>query len=145
MPLLNYTTKVPVSRSIQNIQTTLVKAGAKSVMLDYDDEGAVSAIAFKIVLNGNPISFVLPSRTSEVFEVMKQDGTPRSYLTPEHAQRVAWRIIKDWVEAQMAIVATNMVTLPQVFLPYAVNQDGTTLYEIVASKPELLLGGGNGK
>lgn len=140
MPLLNYTTKVPVYRSIQEIQKTLVKAGARSVMMDYDDEGAISAIAFKIVLNSNEISFLLPSRTDEVLEVMRHDGTPRSLLTNEHAQRVAWRIIKDWVEAQMAIVATNMVTLPQVFLPYAVNRDGKTLYEIVANNPQLLLG-----
>ena len=141
MPLLNYTTKVPVSRSIAEIQKTLVKAGARSVMLDYDDDGKVTAIAFKIILNGAPISFVLPSKTAEVLEVMKYDGTPRSLLSDDHAQRVAWRIIKDWVEVQMAIVATNMVTLPQVFLPYAVNQDGTTLYEIVAQNPAMLLGG----
>ena len=142
MPLLNYTTKVPVYRSIQEIQKALVKAGASSIMQDYDSEGAVSALAFKISLNGREISFRLPSETTAVLEVMKHDGTPRSLLTEEHAQRVAWRIIKDWVEAQMAIVATKMVTLPQVFLPYAVNKDGTTLYEIVASRPELLLGEG---
>lgn len=143
MPLLNYTTKVPVYRSVQEIQKSLVKAGASSIMQDYDADGAISAIAFKITLNGTDISFRLPSETKAVLAVMQQDGTPRSLLTEEHAQRVAWRIIKDWVEAQMAIVQTKMVTLPQVFLPYAVNQDGVTLYEIVASKPELLLGSGD--
>lgn len=143
MPLLNYTTKVPVVRSIQEIQKALVKAGASSIMQDYDIDGAISAIAFKIRLNGTDISFRLPCETSRVLEVMKHDGTPRSLLTKAHAQRVAWRIIKDWVEAQMAIVQTNMVTLPQVFLPYAVSKDGTTLYEIVASRPELLLGRGD--
>lgn len=143
MPLLNYTTKVPVFRSVQEIQKALVKAGASSIMQDFDSEGVISAIAFQINLNGNNISFRLPSETRAVLAVMQQDGTPRSYLTEEHAQRVAWRIIKDWVEAQMAIVQTKMVTLPQVFLPYAVNKDGVTLYEIVASKPELLLGDGN--
>lgn len=142
MPLLNYTTKVPVVRSVQEIQKTLVKAGATSIMQDFDVDGNICALSFKITLNENQISFRLPSETDKVLEVMKRDGTPRSFLTPEQAQRVAWRIIKDWIEAQMAIVQTKMVTLPQVFLPYAVNQQGTTLYEIVAIKPELLLGGG---
>lgn len=142
MPLLNYTTKVPVYRSIQEIQKALVKAGASSIMQDFDKEGAISAIAFKITLNDQDISFRLPSETRAVLAVMQQDGTPRSLLTGEHAQRVAWRIIKDWIEAQMAIVATKMVTLPQVFLPYAVNKDGVTLYEIVAKNPNLLLGDG---
>lgn len=142
MPLLNYTTKVPVYRSIQEIQKALVKAGASSIMQDFDDEGAVCALAFKINLDGQEISFRLPSETRAVLEVMRQDGTPRSLLTEEHAQRVAWRIIKDWVEAQMAIVQTKMVTLPQVFLPYAVNHKGQTLYQVVAENPQLLLGGG---
>ena len=142
MPLLNYTTKVPVVRSIQEIQKALIKAGASSIMQDFDSEGAISAIAFKITLNDAEISFRLPSETRAVLAVMQSDGTPRYFLTEAHAQRVAWRIIKDWIEAQMAIVQTKMVTLPQVFLPYAVNKDGVTLYEIVANNPELLLGDG---
>jgi hypothetical protein len=43
--------------------------------------------------------------------------------------RTAWRIIKDWVQAQLALVEINMVTVPQVFLPYAIMQDGRTLWE----------------
>jgi hypothetical protein len=143
MPLLNYTTKVPVVRSVNEIQKILIKGGAKSILQDYDDNGKIEAISFKITLNGADISFRLPSRTDEVLQVMKYDGTPRAFLTEAHAQRVAWRIIKDWVEVQMAIVATNMVTLPQVFLPYAVRPDGTTLYDMIANNPKLLLGEGN--
>jgi len=142
MPLLNYTTSVPVSRSIQEISKALVKAGASSVMQDFDSKGVVSAVSFKIVLEGNQISFKLPANWQSVLEVMKHDSTPRSKLTPEHAQRVAWRITKDWVEAQMAILATKSVVMPQLFLPYAVDQNGTTLFEKIASNPELLLGSG---
>ena len=142
MPLLNYSTKVPVARSVQEIQKSLIKAGASAIMQDFNSEGELSAISFKIPLNSTDISFKLPSKIAEVFEVMKHDGTPRSFLTEAHAQRVAWRIIKDWVEAQMAIVQTNMVTLPQVFLPYAVRPDGTTLYDMIASDPKYLLGEG---
>jgi hypothetical protein len=35
-----------------------------------------------------------------------------------------------------------MVTTAQVFLPYAVNQKGQTLYEQIAHDPRLLLGDG---
>ena len=45
------------------------------------------------------------------------------------ATRTAWRIVKDWVEAHIALVETQMVTAPQVFLPYAVMRDGRTLSE----------------
>ena len=90
------------------------------------------------------IQFRLPAEVAPVAYIMEHDGDiPRGLRTPEQARRVAWRIIKDWVEAQMAIVATKMVTLPQVFLPYAVNKNGQTLYQIVAENPQLLLGDPN--
>src|SRR5438552_18436509 len=43
------------------------------------------------------------------------------------AVRVEWRIVKDWVEAQLALIETRMVTAQQVFLPYAIMRDGRTL------------------
>jgi hypothetical protein len=140
MPLLNYTTSVSVSRSVQEISKALVKAGASSIMQDFDENGNISAVSFKIILEGNPIAFRLPANWQSVLEVMKHDGTPRPKLTPEHAQRVAWRITKDWVEAQMAILQTKSVVLPQLFLPYAVDGQGVTLFEKISMNPTLLLG-----
>lgn len=60
------------------------------------------------------------------------------------AIRTAWRVIRDWVEAQLALVEINMVTVPQVFLPYAIMRDGKTLSEHIESNPGFLLGSGNG-
>ena len=34
------------------------------------------------------------------------------------AARVAWRILRDWLEAQLAIVQSRSVTFEQVMLPY---------------------------
>lgn len=140
MPLLNYTTKVPVAKSVQEIEKALVKAGATSVMHDYDSEGQVSAVSFRILLQGQFISFKLPIDWQSVAQVLRND---RVYRDDAHAQRVAWRIVKDWVEAQMALLATKSVSLPQLFLPYAVDSQGVTLFEKVAMNPGLLLGEGD--
>jgi hypothetical protein len=51
--------------------------------------------------------------------------------------------VKDWVEAQLAIIETRMVTTAQVFLPYAVTTNGQTLYEYIGQNTQLLLGEGN--
>ena len=56
------------------------------------------------------------------------------------SERTAWRIVKDWVEAQMALVETRMVTVPQVFLPYTLMRNGRTLSETGAQDPKFLLG-----
>lgn len=142
MPLLNYTTKVSVAQSVRDITKQLVKAGASSIMQDYDSEGQMVAISFRINLNGNQIAFRLPADWQSTLEVMKHDGTPRPKLNEEQARRVAWRITKDWVEAQMALLATKSVTLPQLFLPYATDNQGITLYEKIAMNPGILLGDG---
>jgi hypothetical protein len=64
------------------------------------------------------------------FKLLKRDRkVPRSLRTLDQALRVSWRIVKDWVEAQRAIVDTTMVALEQVLLPYAITPDGRTLYE----------------
>ena len=35
----------------------------------------------------------------------------------QQAIRTSWRILKDWVEAQMALLETGMVTMDEIFLP----------------------------
>ena len=53
---------------------------------------------------------------------------PRKLKTDEQALRVSWRIIKDWVQSQMAIVESEIAELPEIFLPYVVMDDGDTLF-----------------
>lgn len=52
---------------------------------------------------------------------------------------VAWANIKDWVEAQMALYETAMVSLPQIFLPFVTTKSGQTLFELVANNPSSFL------
>ena len=43
-----------------------------------------------------------------------------------------WRVHRG--QAQLALIATQMVTLEQVFLPYALTVDGRTVYEHVQAE-----------
>jgi hypothetical protein len=143
MPLLNYTTQIDAFKTISEIQKLLAKAGASAVMSEMDDNGNIVALSFKIKLNQRDIAFRLPTDWRPVLEVMKQDNrVPRGLKTQEQALRVAWRITKDWIEAQVAFIETMMVTTAQVFLPYAVTANGQTLYEYIGQNTQLLLGEG---
>jgi hypothetical protein len=132
--LLNYTTAVPVSRTIGQVQGLLVEAGARQVMTSYDDVGRATGIAFAIETAHGPRTFVLPVNSSQVEQALKNDRVPPRYATPEHAERVAWRIVKDWTEAQLAIIRTGMVTLDQVMLSYMRGDDGRTVYELYVDR-----------
>ena len=46
----------------------------------------------------------------------------------EQAQRTAWKILQDWVEVQMSMIKLKQADPMQIFLPYVVTNDGTTVY-----------------
>lgn len=147
MALLNYTTKIDPDKTASEISKCLSMHGASAVMTEYDPvEGQVIALSFKVKMGEREIAFRLPSDWKPVLKVLEQQWNQRKIGGPRpdkyQAVRVSWRIIKDWVEAQMALVETQMVTTAQVFLPYAVMRDGKTLSETVAANPQMLLGDG---
>jgi hypothetical protein len=132
MPLLNYTTKVAAEKTVGEIQKCLASHGATTILCEYGDKGHVVALSFKTRIGSQERAFRLPSDWRPVLKILEHNRmVPRGFRTQEQALRVSWRILKDWVEAQMAIIETKMVTLEQVFLPYVITPDGRTLYERV--------------
>lgn len=143
MSLLNYTTQIDAFKTISEISRTLAKVGASAVMHDYDGNGAIVALSFKIKLNDQDIAFRLPTDWRPVLQVLQNDPRVSQRLcNKDQAIRIAWRITKDWVEAQAAFIETMMVTTAQVFLPYAVTTNGQSLYEYIGQNTGLLLGEG---
>jgi hypothetical protein len=145
MPLLDYTTSVPVSKTVAQVQAKLVEHGARAVMMEYDDQGRIRALAFKVKTPNGELPIRLPidaAATLRVLERQHYNGEiPARYASEEHAYRVAWRIVKDWVEAQMSLLETEMVKIEEVFLPYVITRGGQTLYQVMAEK-HFLLGSG---
>lgn len=129
MPLLNYTTKVGPERTIAEIQKLLVEGAATSIRTDYED-GRPAAVTFTIDTAFGRRTFRLPVAAERVQAVLLRQRVEPRFSTLEHAERVAWRIVKDWLEAQVAIIETEMVTLDQVMLPYMHDAlAGRTFYE----------------
>jgi hypothetical protein len=142
MPIKNYTTKVPASRSIMEIQDSLVDHGATGVLFEYEKgTGRIESLKFLLEVNGNKIPFKLPVNWRRFQAVLESQGVKRSD-EEDYCYRVAWRDIRDWVLSQMALFETEMVELPQVFLPYAMDANGTgTLYDRVLNSQFLLSDG----
>jgi hypothetical protein len=138
MPIKNYTTKEPVSKSAAKIQEMLVSRGATGVMYEYEPwTGRISALRFVIEINGNAVGFAMPVDWRRFQEVLKRQNV-RRWDDDEYCQRVAWANLRDWTDLQMALLETRMVDLPQLFLSFAVGKDGRTLYEQVAEGRFLL-------
>lgn len=123
--------------SIGAIQGCLVKHGAKKIMTDYDNDGHVSALSFLVDTPSGQRGIKLPANTDKVQRVLAKQKVKADR---EQAEKVAWRILKDWVEAQMAVLESEMVQMDEIFLPYMINGSGETVYQLY-QRQQLMLEG----
>lgn len=97
-----------------------------------------------------PVGFRLPCNWRAIEKMFNENPDMRKNARMKkgettwgkQAERVAWRIVHDWVQAQLALVEVSMATVPQIFLPYVVMRDDRTLSEHVMTDPKFLLGSG---
>lgn len=128
MALLNHSTTVPAERTVTEVSAKLAKAGARQILTEYHD-GRPMGLAFSMKTQAGDRQFRLPVEVGAVWGVLRSQNIAPRFRTKEQAERVAWRIIKDWVEAQLAIIETQMVSPDQVFLPYMLTAPDETLYD----------------
>lgn len=133
---LNYTTGVDADTTVGEIFGILRRVRSKSITNEFDEHGHLVAILFSYeTAELGERSFRLPSHVEGVHQrllAMAEERGPHAerfakfgrnkLSTYEHAERVAWRVIKDWVEAQLAILESRQVSFEQVFLPYMLGQ-----------------------
>lgn len=124
--IANKLTTVDADKSIAEIQKLLVGFCASKMMIDYEGEYP-SSIAFQIARNGFPISFRLPCNWRAMLDALKREKIPQRYLNREHAQRVAWRVLRDWIRAQLTLIEAGVAKVEEVMLPWAITGDGQTV------------------
>lgn len=131
--ILNYRTEVDAQKTAAEIMQLLVGKRVSSINLDYS-EGRIKAITFVANVADSMIPFRLQPNIEGVYRrpEIKAQGM-------QQAERVAWRIVLRWVEAQLAMVESNLAEIGQVFLPYAVQGNGETLWQYFQAKNTKLL------
>jgi hypothetical protein len=140
--IINYTTTIDVYKTIGEIQGILVDNGAQKIMFDYDDRQPV-AIKFLISTpSADNLIVNLPARpkaVQRILEQMKKEKGSRMQVKPNYEQacRVAWRIIKDWLESQMSLIQTEQAEMAEIFLPY-LSSGNQSFYEYVRANNFLL-------
>lgn len=129
---LNYTTTIDPDKSAMECISILTKHGASHVGISLGEDKTPDGLEFVIKTPFGPRSYSLPVNAAAVQKMLYQawrDGRiERRFREPAQARRVAWRVLKDWLEAQLAMIEAGMVDLPQVMLPYMRVDDTHTLY-----------------
>lgn len=142
MGLLNYTTTIAASKTIGEMQDALAKAGANSIAVHYSD-GSPTGLTFSLQTKYGPQLFTLPVDVAAVHSVLLKErgsgGMSRAkFESTGHAERVAWRISKTWLESQLALVSVQMATIDQVMLPYMHVSPDQTMYAAYLDRQDVL-------
>ena len=133
--LKNYTSTVPASRSIMNIEKCLITHGATDIAKTYEG-GQTKGIKFAIMIDGKSMVFALPARIENCQRVLEGMTTSRTRpetlaKIPDQASRTAWKIVLDWIEIQMAMIDLAQIEMLEVFLPYVfIAEKNCTVFEL---------------
>jgi hypothetical protein len=142
MSLKNYSTNIPTAKTIMEIEDILTKHRATDIWKHYDTNGNIIALNFAVNTDFGKMPFKLPVNVEAVRQILKSEKKSKKINLSKQqiedvqtAQRIAWRIMKDWIDAQMALIDISMVKLEQVFLPYAFDfNKNQSLYDEVKER-----------
>ena len=143
---LNYTTTIDAMKTAGECIMRLATHGASAIGSTYEN-GRPAGIQFAIQTVHGLRSYALPvnvTGTQRALErAYREHRVPRSATGREQAERVAWRVLKDWLEAQLALIEAGVAEMPQVMLPYLlVGADGETVYSRYLENEQLALTAG---
>jgi len=140
----NFSTTIAVEKTIAEIEKMLSKYGATKIMKEYDIDGNPVILVFQIITEQGEVPIKLPVNTDKIRDVFKVQVSnkklPNKFwndpsFSKEQASRVGWRIIKDWLDAQLTLLNIEMVKVSEIFLPYMYSDKlGKTMFEMLEER-----------
>lgn len=124
--LKNYTSNVPVERTLARIETRLAEAGVSGTSRHYGPDGKIDSFIFSIKLEDRSYDVRVPVNAQSCFDAMvatHRKRHPRMRTTTqsglhEQAYRTAWRLMEDWISVQLSFIVLRQADWRQVFLAY---------------------------
>jgi hypothetical protein len=139
MPIKNHRTKIAATQTAAQVQALLARRGVLATQIEYSPRGEPAALQFVIELRQRRWAYRLPVRTEGVKAVLKREHVQPHMWSDERSSAVAWRIAKDWLEAQFALIDAGGSEIGEVFLPYLLVEQHTTLSQRFFDRPESFL------
>ena len=132
-------TDVPVSRSIAEIERMLGAFGALKIVKDLDGAGQPIGLGFMVDTDHGKMPVKMPAEIQKVRQVLRDHV--RDKLLPgrfdkdpwakDQAARIAWRVLHDWLYAQLTLIKVEMTKPEQIFLPYVYSEQlNKTVFDI---------------
>lgn len=137
-PIFMENTEISAERSAGEISACLVRAGATSISTKFD-AGKLVGLNWTMRVGPADLQFAMPARVEPVYQILLKrragftDNATKLRIRAQ-AERVAWRQLLRWVQAQLAMIDVGMAQSAEVFMPYIQQHDGRTFFEYFESK-----------
>jgi hypothetical protein len=125
------TTQIEAAKTAGEIVSLLASAGATQINQLFA-AGRLTGIRFSIMTRRGEGCYTLPARVEPVFQLLnnrRSDPCRHGEADRQQAERVAWRQILRWIQAQIAMIETGMVDAGEVFHPYLQVTEDQTAYQ----------------
>lgn len=144
---INYSTVIDPMKTVTECTELLARHGARKILTEYGPDRQPTGLSFQVDAPWGPQQFrmeVNPEGTYRVLAMARKRGeiAPR-FATREQAARVAWRVLKTWVEVCLALSETGIVNLTQAMLSFAMTGPDTTQWDDFATARAITAGGGD--
>lgn len=121
MNIKNYTSTVPVERTVARIESLLASFGVKAIAKQYEDK-RLAALTFQIAINDKDLLIRLPASPNRVLLALRKTcKRPRADTLnrlAKQADRTAWRLQQEWLEIELTKIMLDQSEPLEVFLPY---------------------------
>jgi hypothetical protein len=159
MFLKNYTSNVPVSETVFNIEKVLIRCNVSGITKEYGETAAdVKALIFHIKLDRTYTIRLFADEEAALQALwleyadgdrLSDDGKTIFWNSRkkkkreefrEQAKRTAWKLQQDWVEVQLSLIQMKQADFLQVFFAYLWdNKEEKTFYQHIKDKNFLAL------
>jgi hypothetical protein len=145
---LNYTTVIAASKTAGECIAMLAEHGADQIGMSYADKKPVG-LTFRVETVHGHRQFSLPVNVEGVFRALVRanhtGGIPPKYASREQAERTSWRVLKDWLEVQLALVDAGIAELEESMLAYVHVAPGITMAQAWRENEHQALTAGSGR
>lgn len=150
---LNWTTEIAAQVTAQECVGMIAAHGARRVGLTFEGRQP-TGIEFQIETRWGLRHYVLPVNvpaTTAMLVKAAKDGrivraggkSVASRTTPEHAANVAWRVMHDLLEVQIAVIEAGLADLERLMLAYQLVEPGKDMFDAVAEREAAALTAGS--
>jgi hypothetical protein len=128
---LFHRTEVEAKKTAGECMTLLAEHGAELVAIAWEARQP-AGLKFTIGTAWGVLSYDMPVRLGETERRLAKAHRERKitakFTGTEQARRVAWRVLKRWLEVQVEFIELGQAELAEVMLPWMSTGDGQTVW-----------------